>query len=178
MFKGYLKKYDDKVYSLIKIRDSYTVFFKIITTFGSTFYFILMGCLILIFLKDKTIAILIDLLLIINAIIISLVKNIIRRERPNIKRLVYEKSYSYPSGHTATSTAFYGFILFLVINSSMLINVKIALCFLLVGLILMIGFSRIYLGIHHFSDVVAGLLLASSYTLLYIYIVNNILNII
>jgi len=93
-------------------------------------------------------------------------------------RSVYEKSYSYPSGHTATSTAFYGFILFLVINSSMLINVKIALCFLLVGLILMIGFSRIYLGIHHFSDVVAGLLLASSYTLLYIYIVNNILNII
>lgn len=178
MLKGYLKKYDDKVYSFVNIKDSYTKFFKIVTAFGSTIYFVIIGVLLMLLLKFSKIAIIIDLLLIINAIIITTVKHIIKRERPNVKRLAYEKSYSYPSGHTATSTTFYGFILFLVLNSTFLISAKIFLGVFLILLILTIGLSRIYLGVHHFSDIIAGILLSSSYTLLYIYIVNNILNLI
>jgi len=178
MIRGYLKKYDNKFYSLIRIKDSYTIIFKLITFFGSTKFFIVMGFLILLLFKNKNLALIFDFLLIINAIIISVIKNIIKRARPNIKQLVYEKSYSYPSGHTATSTTFYGFFIFLILNSTFFLSARIGLILFLIILILAIGYSRIYLGVHHCSDIIGGLLIASSYLLLYIYVVNSILNLI
>jgi undecaprenyl-diphosphatase len=58
------------------------------------------------------------------------------------------KYHAFPSGHTSSSTAFFGVLLFA--------NVRIAA--LLAALPLLIAFSRLYVGAHHLSDVVAGLL--------------------
>lgn len=65
------------------------------------------------------------------------------------------------------SMAFYGFLIYLIykyINNKYL---KSFLIFILSLLIIMIGFSRIYLGVHYTSDVIAGFLVSISYLIVY-----------
>ena len=76
--------------------------------------------------------------------------------RPNILRLTDETGYSFPSGHSMASVAFYGFIIYLILSSNMNKYLKIVFSSFLVILIVVIGFSRVYLGVHNASDVIAG----------------------
>ena len=178
MRKGNLDKIDKKVYSLIYFNNGLTSFFKLITDLASTKFLILVSFLLLIFIRDKYLVFTFISCLIINSCLIGLAKNLLRRTRPNINRLVNEKGYSYPSGHTMSATSLYGITILLVIVSNTVLPIKILLISLFVILILLIGFSRIYLGVHYFSDVIGGLLLASSYIFLYSYLIHFILNII
>lgn len=176
--ENYLLVLDQKVYQNIKITNRKTVLFRMITTFASTFFLFIMSILLLLFLSNKTLAFSIVICLILDALIIWVCKHIIRRERPQILPLVYEKGYSFPSGHTFSATVFYGFWLFLLCLSSFSFLIKLIIGICLVFLIVLIGFSRIYLGVHYFSDVIGGILLGSSYLCLYVYIGHFILNII
>jgi len=166
---------DKKVYQLFKFSNNKTLFFKIITQFASVKYFFLVCLGLLCFLENKKIALVISALMIIDAFIVWFTKHLIRRERPNQKRLVFEKGYSYPSGHTFSATCFYGFWVFLVWNSSISIFATILLSLVLVLFIFIIGISRIYLGVHYFSDVVGAFLLSSSYLFLFVYFVYDVL---
>ena len=76
-----------------------------------------------------------------------------------------------------TATIFYGFIIFLIIISEVILLVKIIMIVVNIFLILLIGYSRIYLGVHYFSDVIGALLFGSSYLLLYILFTYFILKI-
>jgi membrane-associated phospholipid phosphatase len=83
------------------------------------------------------------------------------RQRPNISRLVEATGYSFPSGHSMTSFAFYGFLAYIF-----WINLDNKLLRLLVTgflglLIFLIGLSRIYLGVHYASDVIGGFVAGS-----------------
>lgn len=86
-----------------------------------------------------------------------LVKNIVQRSRPDEElRLVQEASYSFPSGHAFASMVAFGcviLLLLLFLKPSAFRGVLIVLSFVT---ILLIGFSRIFLGVHYLSDVVAG----------------------
>lgn len=176
--KGYLKKIDDKVYKSLKIKQPYISIFKSITFLGSTKYFVVMATLLIVFLQNKRTAFLIAILLIIDALLVSIFKNIMKRERPNIKQLVKEKGYSYPSGHTFTSNVFYGFIIFLVLMSELSLILKVILIVLLICIIFLVGFSRIFLGVHYFSDVIGAYFFSTSYLLTFICIITNILKLI
>ncbi|MDR7071159.1 phosphatase PAP2 family protein [Fictibacillus barbaricus] len=70
--------------------------------------------------------------------------------------LIVEKSFSYPSGHSMGSLIYYGFLGYLVVRSQRGRGSKIFLSAAFILLILLIGFSRIYLGVHYPSDVLAG----------------------
>ena len=85
---------------------------------------------------------------------------IVERERPDVERLEgLPVDASYPSGHTAAAVAMYGGILLLI--ASRLDNAVVRLLAVALGIAipLFVGWSRAYRGMHHFSDVVAGLLM-------------------
>jgi membrane-associated phospholipid phosphatase len=92
-----------------------------------------------------------------GSIVFNLVlKLIFHRERPTIHPLIKETGYSFPSGHSMQSFVFYsiiGYFLFLFFKRK---SAKAAIVVLTAGLIFMVGISRIYLGVHYPSDVVAS----------------------
>lgn len=89
-----------------------------------------------------------------------LLKFYFERSRPDASlRLVEVQGFSYPSGHSLAAAAIYftvGVVLCKSIKSSV---AKTTIWMLFLGLILSIGVSRIYLGVHYFSDVLAGILI-------------------
>ncbi len=91
-----------------------------------------------------------------SAVLCNLVlKNIFSRQRPLDIMLVQEHTNSFPSGHSFVSMAFYSLLIYLIITH-IKHPVKWVMCGLVSLLILAIGLSRIYLGVHYPSDVVAG----------------------
>lgn len=93
---------------------------------------------------------------IIAGVVNPLIKLLFLRERPSLEHLVTENSFSFPSGHSTGSMIFYGTLIFLV--PLFLTNKKAQRTVqgLLIFLIVMIGISRIYLGVHFPTDVLGG----------------------
>ena len=87
--------------------------------------------------------------------------------------LVDTVGYSYPSGHTMVSICFFGFITYLLCKKEKSNVKKFFICLLYLLAIFFIGFSRIYLGAHYFSDVIAGGLLSIIYLCLFIRFLNR-----
>lgn len=84
-------------------------------------------------------------------------KHLFQRARPDILlRAVSEDSFSFPSGHATTAAAFYGFIAYLVIRSSKSWKMRISAAASAAVIALFVDFSRLYLGVHYLSDVLAG----------------------
>ncbi len=85
-----------------------------------------------------------------------LLKHVFERARPDMAPVVYETGYSFPSGHAMVSLCYYGMLAFLFsreINSWIWRLVVLLFMFLL---IIAVGVSRIYLGVHYPTDVLAG----------------------
>ncbi len=84
-------------------------------------------------------------------------KEIVHRARPDVAFQAYaETGYSFPSGHATLSAAFYGFLAYLAWRMIPTKALRIAAVTLLVLIILVIGFTRLYLGVHYVSDVIGG----------------------
>lgn len=84
----------------------------------------------------------------------------LHRTRPEGLVPVYvENSYSFPSGHATIAVAFYGFLIYCLIRGTKRWAYKINALFAGLVAIAVIGFSRLYLGVHFLSDVLSGYLL-------------------
>lgn len=165
---------DTKVYSFISdniMSDGITSVLKVITELGGVAFIVLAGVLIFMFCKKIRWFVTFDLVGV--TLINQVIKHIVRRPRPNVLRLVEEDGYSFPSGHSMVSMAFYGIIIYLVYKNVTNKYLKWTLITLLSLLILSIGFSRIYVGVHYFTDVVGGFLLGLAYLIIYINIYNK-----
>ena len=165
---------DTKVYSFIAdniMSDGITSVLKVITELGGVAFIVLAGVLIFMFCKKIRLFVTFDLVGV--TLINQIIKHIVRRPRPNVLRLVEEDGYSFPSGHSMVSMAFYGIIIYLVYKNVTNKYLKWTLITLLSLLILSIGFSRIYVGVHYFTDVVGGFLLGLAYLIIYINIYNK-----
>ena len=90
----------------------------------------------------------------------KLLKHIIRRERPGVLKLIKQGGYSYPSGHSMISVSLYGYLLYLAFTKIKNSILKWVCSIILVILILSIGISRIYVGVHYASDILGGYTLA------------------
>ena len=85
-----------------------------------------------------------------------LLKNSFHRLRPDSFFLVQETSYSFPSGHAMATMCFYGMLAFFLMKEVKSWPVRLLIATLTIILSLIIGISRIYLGVHYPTDVVAG----------------------
>jgi membrane-associated phospholipid phosphatase len=84
-------------------------------------------------------------------------KLVFHRARPDLlMRAVTESSYSFPSGHATTAAAFFGFLAYLVIRTHRAWSIRIAAVLGMLSAVVLIDFSRLYLGVHYLSDVLAG----------------------
>ncbi|WP_102347146.1 phosphatase PAP2 family protein [Bacillus sp. Marseille-P3661] len=96
------------------------------------------------------------------------------RERPVIEHIVDVTGYSFPSGHAMISTAYYGFIAYLICRT---LNYNKTLCYCIqisIGtLIFLIGLSRIYLGVHYPSDVIGGFFMGFSWLIFTVLILHK-----
>jgi len=165
---------DTKVYSFIAdniMNDGLTPVLKVITELGGVAFTVLAGVLIFMFCKKNRWFVTFDLIGV--TVINQAIKHIVRRPRPNVLRLVEESGYSFPSGHSMVSMAFYGIVIYLFYKNVSNKYLKWLLITLLSLLILSIGFSRIYVGVHYFTDVAGGFLLGLAYLIIYINIYNK-----
>jgi membrane protein DedA with SNARE-associated domain/membrane-associated phospholipid phosphatase len=92
-----------------------------------------------------------------SAALNQLLKVLFGRPRPYFEHpLVLETSYSFPSGHAMESLVLYGMLAYFAVLALRTWRTRTAIVFGTALLVLLIGFSRMYLGVHYFSDVVAG----------------------
>lgn len=135
-------------------------FFQFITDAGDLYGYIIATAIaaVFFFLKFRNWKIILELLsvTILAALSNIALKRVINRARPDIEHLVVVESLSYPSGHAMSAMAFYGFLIYLSFRIKMAKWLRTLFCFLCVFLILGIGISRIYLGVHFPSDVLGG----------------------
>ena len=103
-----------------------------------------------------------------------ILKHIIQRKRPNINRLIPEKGYSFPSGHSMMSMAFYGMLIFLIFKYVKNTTLKWTLIVILTILLSTIGITRIYLGVHYPSDVIGGFVVSLTYLFILTEIYNKV----
>lgn len=155
------------------IHNSLTPIVKGITFFGGIIWLLILTIILVIFIKNKKIKILICSNLVIITLLNQVLKFILERPRPTEYRIINETGYSFPSGHSMISMAFYGFLIYLIYKY---IKNKYLKVFSICGmslLIVMIGISRIYLGVHYTSDVIGGFLISISYLIVFIKFSNK-----
>ena len=176
VFDQEIRKVDMLGYQLVStflISDLITPFAKLITNLGGAITLLSITIILLLGLKNKKIGLLVALNLLISTGLNLLLKNIVQRPRPNEFRLIDETGYSFPSGHSMVSMAFYGFLIYLIYKFVKSKRLKWILIIILSALIITIGISRIYLGVHYTSDVLAGFTISVSYLVIYTSIVKK-----
>ncbi len=167
---NYFNIIDDFVYSLVKplISNDMTNIMQFITFFSDPIWCILLSCLMILFVKNKKISKAFILNLILVFLLNYVLKILFSRNRPADINLIVETGFSFPSGHAMMSLGIYGFLIYLLLLSDKnKISKIIGTCFLIL-LIFLIGISRIYLGVHYATDVIAGFVISASYLLLFI----------
>ncbi len=164
-----------KFISTFLISDFATPIAKFITNFGGAIFIAVVAIFLAIIIKNKKIAISILANLVIITGLNQLLKRILQRARPTEYRIIQETGYSFPSGHSMISMAFYGYLIYLIYKNVKNKYIKWISISLLSILICLIGISRIYLGVHYTSDVLGGFLISISYLVIYISAVNKFL---
>lgn len=138
-------------------------FFKVFTHIGSFYTLAAMAIVAIILIwfvkKDKRLALFYGISFAKVCIANFILKQIVRRIRPEHLMIIEETGFSFPSGHAMMTFAFFFLLahfLWITIKNKPL---KISLVVVCAILIEMVSFSRIYLGVHYLSDILAGWLI-------------------
>ena len=169
------QNFDTEIHDIILMIDFPLVsgFWMVITTLANPIFIILLLIILLLIINNKKYG----LLMVFNTINILFLNQILKllfsRPRPFELMLIEETGYSFPSGHAMLSLAFYGFLIYIVwkVNLSKMVK-KILTAFLII-LILLIGVSRIYLGVHYPSDILGGFAISLVYLIIFIKLVKK-----
>jgi len=108
----------------------------------------------------------------VGSLAVYLMKIFIARSRP-IEALVNVSGYSFPSGHAAISTLFCSLVIFAYKDHFKNVFLRYLFILFFVFSALAISFSRVYLSVHYFSDVVVGILLGLFISSLSVFIFEN-----
>ena len=163
-----------KFFSENIINDKLTPIVKVITHIGGAKIVLVLTLLAIILIKGLKNKLFLLTGIVGTAGLNVVLKHIIQRERPNINRLIPEKGYSFPSGHSMMSMAFYGMLIFLIFKYVKNTALKWTLIVILTILLSTIGITRIYLGVHYPSDVIGGFLVSLTYLFILTEIYNKV----
>ena len=173
-----ITKYDNWAYNVFveSLRsENMTTIMKMITFLGSGEFLITSILLLFIFLKDKKESFLALINLCFIFLLNNIVKIIVQRPRPSGYNIIVESNYSFPSGHSMVSTAFYGFLIYLVYKKIKNKKIKYGLITVLFLIIISICISRVYLGVHYLSDTLAGFFLTIAYLMIFVTYIPKVL---
>lgn len=154
-------------------QENIALFFYYFTKLGSLPYVMIVALIVIvtsIFLKKYIYIAALLITLLGTGATIQIAKFYFLRIRPEDYSYYHETSYSFPSGHSMAAMAFYGLTFYLIIRNHLNNRRFWAVCGLL--FIILMGFSRIYLGVHFLSDVLAGYTLGMLWLLLGISIIE------
>jgi membrane-associated phospholipid phosphatase len=107
-----------------------------------------------------------------SGISIFLGKGIFEVSRPDQYAFYQENRFSFPSGHSTIAVAFYGLLFYFFVRNATSFKKWSLIISLAIAFFILIGFSRLYLCVHYFSDVVAGYLLGFLWLLMSISIIE------
>ena len=159
---------DNYAYKIItSIKSNFvTSIFKVITMFGGFLFSLVLADIVLFFNRKKEIYFFINIFIILG--IYTIFKYIFLRPRPQNINLITETGYSFPSAHSMLTIGLYGLLLFFVIRTvnHNKIN-KIISTIIISFLMIIIPITRVYLGVHYFSDILAGACLSGIWLLIY-----------
>lgn len=163
-FGDFLVRYIDEpvMQWILSIRTTeLTNFFLFITDFGSTFVILTLAIVLTLFLiaaSHVQRASLLWFLIIGASSMMFIAKAFVQRARPaEDLALIHETLFAFPSGHATMAIVFYGFVAWSLYHSRTALRALFVLS--LAIFITLIAFSRIYLGVHFATDVIAGLVL-------------------
>ncbi len=103
----------------------------------------------------KKFALFFSMTILLDALVLLILKEIIMRPRP-LNGIISKTDFSFPSGHTADAVVFFGFLTYLIMHKSESRAIKGITISISSFMILLIGFSRIYLNVHWLTDVIGG----------------------
>ncbi len=150
------------------VNDGLTQFMKVITNLGGVLFFVSFLIVVFLVVSNKKIGYCMFINLLIAYIFSVLFKNIFRRSRPLIMLIEKPIDFSFPSGHTMCSIVFYGFLIYVVSKFVKNVNIKRVINIILIIIIFLVPFSRLYLGVHFFTDIFAGMILGIVCLLMFI----------
>ena len=139
--------------------DALTSYMKFVTHVGDLFGYIaiilILGIILL--LKRRFDLVIQIVSVVVSSALLNLVlKSLIDRPRPYGVALVKVNFHSFPSGHATSAIVFYGLMIYFIFKLTKNLSLKLLSSFFCILIILLIGISRIYLGVHYPTDVLAG----------------------
>ena len=170
VFNNDIMKFDIYSYNIFSnylISRYITPIALVITNIGSALALVSVAIVLLFVLKNKKIGICICVNLALITILNLILKNIVERPRPSNFQIISVSGYSFPSGHSMISEAFYGYLIYLIWRYFKNKKLKYLLMILLGIIVFIIGLSRVYLGVHYMSDVIAGFLISMAYLVVF-----------
>jgi len=169
---------DDWVYSsLIHFAsEPLTAYFKFVTATADSSTMIIFAIVAILWalITKRQIGFYLAGTLLASTLLNVVLKFLVARPRPGADiALIVESGHSFPSGHAMAAASFYGFLIFMIASSKLKQWVKLLLCGLLAFLIANVCLSRVYLGVHFFSDVAVGVLISTCLVLVASYIAKR-----
>ena len=157
---GYLDGFDDAVrYRVYSMRsDKLTVFWRLITHSGDRYVVIILGIILLLIksLREKY-GVKFAIAALSSTALYQIMKYIFQRPRPDLAlRLIEQGGYSFPSGHSMNCLVSYGILIYLLLRYCENRRLVKLLSFGLGLLTILIGFSRVYVGVHYPTDIIGG----------------------
>lgn len=132
---------------------------KQITFFGGEIFIgsaIIITIILLVIKRYRKDALIFSFVLFFGIVLNLILKGAFQRERPDFFALVTENTFSFPSGHSMNSFIFFMSLSYFIFHNTRNKNLGILLSILSGAVVLLIGISRIYLGVHYPSDVLGG----------------------
>lgn len=162
--------FDTSIYDFLIVIKSEAMTNLFLGISSVTIPFLLISILFWIFYPNKAISFFVSFHLVFSFILSNLLKLIFRRNRPIGIALTFEPGYSMPSSHAMVSMVFIGFLIYLITRKVKNPYMRNGISLFLVLLILCVGVSRIYLGVHYASDVLLGFILGILYLLFFFHL--------